>query len=237
MKPGLGIDVLLRAGFVQSSRWALDVSGGIVLTAAAPASAGVYVKAIGEVAMYVGVAHAGLALRMRSYAKPGPTQRTSHRINGLVKARMAAGDRVDLYFAFPKDLTWNDLPVCGVAGLEQGLIHAFDLPWNIRGRGSLRGLAAASVPNRRVAMPSSTMSSSLSAAGQTEYYVYENWTVKRVRVHRGECGYCNFGRGMQAADSGRNGRWHGPYADRATALASANSLGQRDTRACASCGA
>ncbi len=34
------------------------------------------------------------------------------------------------------------------------------------------------------------------------YWVYENWTNRRVRVHRGECGHCKDGRGCQIEDSG-----------------------------------
>jgi hypothetical protein len=28
------------------------------------------------------------------------------------------------------------------------------------------------------------------------FYVYENWTHDRARLHRGECGYCNDGSGL-----------------------------------------
>jgi len=68
------------------------------------------------------------------------------------------------------------------------------------------------------------------------FFVYENWTHKRARVHRGECAFCNQGRGAQAGDSGRNGRWHGPIADRGVAVALASSLHRADTKLCAVCG-
>ena len=51
-----------------------------------------------------------------------------------------------------------------------------------------------------------------------EYWVYENWTHKRTRVHLAECGHCNHGRGTQASHSGRNSKWHGPFSDRAMAF-------------------
>jgi hypothetical protein len=44
----------------------------------------------------------------------------------------------------------------------------------------------------------------------TRYFIYENWTHDRARIHKGECGYCNNGRGTQAGSSPRNGKWHGP---------------------------
>ena len=28
-----------------------------------------------------------------------------------------------------------------------------------------------------------------------EYWVYENWTVKKARIHEGPCPYCNHGQG------------------------------------------
>ena len=68
-----------------------------------------------------------------------------------------------------------------------------------------------------------------------EYWVYENWTHKRARVHLAECSYCNHGRGMQASHSGRNDKWHGPFSDRALAFNLAETLRQEDTKGCASC--
>jgi len=67
------------------------------------------------------------------------------------------------------------------------------------------------------------------------WFVYENWTHKRARVHTAGCSYCNHGRGMHVSDSGRNGRWSRPFADRDLAIAYARSLRQPDTRLCAAC--
>lgn len=67
------------------------------------------------------------------------------------------------------------------------------------------------------------------------FYVYENWTHKRARIHKGSCGYCNDGRGTQPSDSGKNGKWHGPYEDRAKALDVAARLKQADTKVCGTC--
>ena len=67
------------------------------------------------------------------------------------------------------------------------------------------------------------------------YYVYENWTHKRARVHRAGCSYCNNGRGTQPSDSGQNGKWHGPFKDRDDAFAKLKSTGQVDAKGCASC--
>lgn len=68
-----------------------------------------------------------------------------------------------------------------------------------------------------------------------EYFVYENWTLKRGRVHRAQCAQCNHGKGKHETDSGRNGKWHGPYRDRALAFKKAESLRHPDMKACGFC--
>lgn len=56
-----------------------------------------------------------------------------------------------------------------------------------------------------------------------EYWVYENWTVKKARIHEGPCPYCNNGQGTDKPKprGAANGEWHGPYAsvDRAAVVA------------------
>lgn len=68
------------------------------------------------------------------------------------------------------------------------------------------------------------------------FYVYENWTHDRARIHRASCGYCNDGRGTQASSSERNGKWHGPYESRDLALRVAGNLRREDTKVCGTCG-
>lgn len=58
---------------------------------------------------------------------------TSIRIGAALKAEIAAGRGVAILVASPPAPEWNGLPVAGDAGLELGLIQAFDLPWNRRG--------------------------------------------------------------------------------------------------------
>lgn len=67
------------------------------------------------------------------------------------------------------------------------------------------------------------------------FWIYENWTIRKARVHRGSCGFCRDGRGIHAQDSGHNGKWHGPVSDRDVAFAVARNTGQPDTRACGVC--
>lgn len=67
-----------------------------------------------------------------------------------------------------------------------------------------------------------------------DYFIYENWTHDRVRIHKGECGHCNDGRGTQAGSSLRNGKWHGPLS-RDDVYRLAAKLKRGDTRACPNC--
>jgi hypothetical protein len=71
---------------------------------------------------------------------------------------------------------------------------------------------------------------------QQQYWVYENWTHDRARVHKSECTFCNDGRGVHAeVIDKRNGTWHGPYADRAAAFNDAVKTGRASNRGCAVC--
>lgn len=68
-----------------------------------------------------------------------------------------------------------------------------------------------------------------------EYWVYENWTLKRARVHVDRCSYCNNGKGLQPVDSGRNGKWHGPFSTRLAALNKMKNFGYPDMKDCVVC--
>lgn len=68
-----------------------------------------------------------------------------------------------------------------------------------------------------------------------DYFVYENWTHKRSRVHRGSCVFCNSGKGNQASHSGRNDQWHGPFLDQSAALKKARSFGWDNSASCSVC--
>ncbi|WP_271518437.1 hypothetical protein [Bradyrhizobium sp. CCBAU 53380] len=132
-RPALKKDRLAKSGFVLSARWRLDPAGTLSADTRLPAAAGVYAFVKDEVAVYVGVATMGLRKRLYFYAKPGVTQHTSLRLNGLLKEELRNGAAIEIFTACPPNLEWNGLPVSGVAGLELGLIEAFHLPWNIRG--------------------------------------------------------------------------------------------------------
>lgn len=132
-KPTLRVDLLERAGFAPAAIWRLTAADELETDQPLPKPPGVYAFSINGVVQYVGLATMGLAKRLYFYARPGSTQRTSKRLNATLKAELAAGGRITIHTATPEDLTWNNLPVSGAAGLEFGLIQSFHLPWNIRG--------------------------------------------------------------------------------------------------------
>lgn len=132
-RPALTRDRLAASGFSLSARWRLDAAGNLEADTRLPAAAGVYAFVRGDVAVYIGVATMGLRKRLYFYAKPGITQRTSLRLNGVLKEELRNGASIEIFTACPPNLEWNGLPVSGVAGLEIGLIDTFHLSWNIRG--------------------------------------------------------------------------------------------------------
>jgi hypothetical protein len=134
-KPPLPVDTLIAGGFAFSGRWVLSATNDLVLDQALPKGVGVYAFVKDGFALYVGVATMGLAKRLYFYGKPGVSQRTSLRLNGIIKNELLTTPAIDIYIAEPPDLEWNGLPVHGSAGLELGLIKKFALPWNMRSAG------------------------------------------------------------------------------------------------------
>lgn len=96
----------------------------MILTDALPKEVGVYAIVKEVTVMYIGVATMGLAKRIYFYAKPGVSQRTSRRLNEIVRRELQSGSEIDVLIAQPEDMKRNGLPVHGAAGLELGLIKA-----------------------------------------------------------------------------------------------------------------
>jgi hypothetical protein len=67
------------------------------------------------------------------------------------------------------------------------------------------------------------------------FWVYENTIHKKCRVHRGDCSFCNDGRGIHGGGETNSGRWFGPHAELREAEAFANSRRQPDVRGCGMC--
>lgn len=126
-------DVLRTAGFVFLCEWSCDSESALVLNAKAPTAPGVYAFVVDDYITYVGVTTSGLRTRLTQYCRGHEQQRTSARINKLIKSTLAAGKDVKILVATPPSTEWNGLPVDVAAGLEAGLIAMIRPPWNIRG--------------------------------------------------------------------------------------------------------
>jgi excinuclease UvrABC nuclease subunit len=112
--------------------WRL-ANGKIELDSRAPAKPGVYAFVLDGVVVYVGVTQNGLRTRINQYRQGHSGQRTSARVNGLIRQALEAGQRVAAMIAIPPALEWKGLPVDGSAGLEVGLIELIQPVWNMRG--------------------------------------------------------------------------------------------------------
>jgi len=131
-KPFLDVPTLKRSGFFYADTWRVNELGFLIPSKQLPRDVGVYAFSKDDIIMYIGVATMGLTKRLYFYAKPGPSQKTSLRLNRTICTEIQSGATIDIYVAIPHDLEWNGLPVHGAAGLELGLIKAYTLPWNIR---------------------------------------------------------------------------------------------------------
>ena len=74
----------------------------------------------------------------------------------------------------------------------------------------------------------------------TEFYVYENTSTNRARVHKADCGFCNHGEGRRSrrkakSPVGGSVRWHGPCDTREAAFSTMERLGKKDIGACSAC--
>ncbi|UFX07680.1 hypothetical protein [Sinorhizobium meliloti] len=134
-KPPLPLSALADGGFTPAGRWLFSPAEELIVDVPLPKEVGVYAFVKDGFALYVGVATMGIAKRLYFYGKPGISQRTSKRLNALIKSELLASCSIEIYVAIPPDLEWNGLPIHGSAGLELGLIKKYALPWNMRSAG------------------------------------------------------------------------------------------------------
>lgn len=140
---GLGkeIDVGLSAlkqirkiGFRRFGAWVADEDDIKVELQNFPANKEVlYAFGIGEELCYIGKTTQGIVKRLRGYRKPGGTQFTNIRLNGLIKAAIAEGKVVEVYVWAGDDLlSYGGFKINLSAGLEDSLIETLSPPWNMR---------------------------------------------------------------------------------------------------------
>jgi hypothetical protein len=122
---------LLEAGFRLIGEWAFAPAEKITLEGHAPDEPGIYAFVLGDVIVYVGVTLRSLQGRMRQYRRGDPRQRTSCRVNGLIKTALESGQNIKVLTATPEACEWNGLPVNTSAGMEVALIQLMKPEWNI----------------------------------------------------------------------------------------------------------
>jgi hypothetical protein len=115
----LELDTLVNGGFSYCGQWKVDAAGRLQLPEQVPRKRGVYAFVKQSRAMYVGIASMGLRRRLYLYVRPGPTQRTSQRLNGLLRTQIGEGGEIHIYTATPQDFEWNGLPVNGSAARDR----------------------------------------------------------------------------------------------------------------------
>jgi len=101
-----------------------------------------------------------------------------------------------------------------------------------------RGIHAKAKRERREAVQAPKLSAASLPVPSTKlggFYVYENWTNKRARLHGAECSYCKGGRGTQGSTNDKNGEWHGPFASVEQARTKLATLDYEDKGECAAC--
>lgn len=137
-KPVLTVERLIDGGFQEIGCWELNAVRDLSHSIDLPRKAGVYAFAIDGVVQYVGLASVSLHQRLNFYRKPGASQRTNIRLNGIIKARIEEGATVRILVAHPPEQKWNGFLIKSAEGLEAGLIADFELPWNMRGTNPTR---------------------------------------------------------------------------------------------------
>lgn len=145
-KPELTVEVLLRGGFVEVGCWELNDASDLGHSIDLPKEPGVYAFAIDDAVQYVGLASKSVRQRLNFYRKPGASQRTNVRLNGMIRDQLGQGSIIRILLAHPPDHQWNEFPIKGPEGLEAGLIASFDLPWNMRGTDQPNGPKASKRP-------------------------------------------------------------------------------------------
>lgn len=65
-------------------------------------------------------------------------------------------------------------------------------------------------------------------------WLYENWVHDRIRIHRADCVWCNYGAGFHDTTSTEHGQW-AAFATYERAAAAARGAGRADTADCPQC--
>jgi len=131
--PAIEWQDLLAMGFVAIGEWSLTEEG-IVLDGLPPSEPGVYAFILDGRITYVGLTQNALRARMGHYRLGHVRQKTSARVNGLIREALAGGSRVHVLTCIPGSIEWNGLTLHIAPSLEAALIGRIRPPWNIHGK-------------------------------------------------------------------------------------------------------
>lgn len=126
---------LLDVGFREVGAWKLNGQRpSYSLEAEATSYNVLYAFVRDDEILYIGKTTIPLRDRMYQYQRPGPSQRTNIRVNGLLTALLSDGKRVAIY-ALPDDgsMKYRGFHLNLAAGLEDSLIRGLRPKWNKTG--------------------------------------------------------------------------------------------------------
>jgi len=63
--------------------------------------------------------------------------------------------------------------------------------------------------------------------GEVPFYFYTYYRNRKVTLHKGDCSFCNNGKGLQHTRLGYAGRWRGGYSQLDLALEAAHVISQQ----------
>jgi hypothetical protein len=118
----------LKRGFRKAGEFRLATGDDTLqnFEASLPNVDGTYAWVMSDVVMYVGSGD----LHDRMYGHGRNPERLPAR--PLLRAALAAGERVEVIVAQPENSVWNGLPVHTAPGLERGLIVFLCPEWNVQ---------------------------------------------------------------------------------------------------------
>src|SRR5215217_9063 len=102
-RPALTVARLLQAGFAEVDCWLVG-EDRLHPPRNLPTRRGVYAFAIDDRVMYVGLASRSIRQRLGFYARPGASQLTNVRLNGVIRDVVGKGHVVRILIGHPPDL-------------------------------------------------------------------------------------------------------------------------------------
>jgi len=123
---------LIGAGFERLGAWTIE-GDSLTLESTTKRGRAVYLMVEDGVILYIGLSTRGVHARMRDYRRGPMGQRTSYRINGVIRDAIASGRSIEVYFLIPDPIKYLGLPVDTATGLERGLIDQIQPAWNMQG--------------------------------------------------------------------------------------------------------